>query len=100
MNKADLTNELFARRGGEDIMTKAATERIVTDVLDIIKEGIATEGEARFAGFGTFSIGKRSARDCINPQTHEKMRVKAKKVPKFSPAQELKDMVAKSKVKV
>lgn len=97
MNKTDLTNELYERRGGEDIMTKAAAERIVTDVLELIQEGVLRDGEARFAGFGTFSVSERAARNCINPQTHKKMRVKAKKVPKFSAAKSFRDSVAKCK---
>ena len=34
-------------------------------------------------GFGTFSVTKRAARDGINPQTQEKIRIKASKTVKF-----------------
>ena len=34
-------------------------------------------------GFGTFSVTKRAARDGINPQTGEKIKIKASKAVKF-----------------
>ena len=34
-------------------------------------------------GFGTFSVTKRAARDGINPQTQEKIHIKASKAVKF-----------------
>lgn len=96
MNKADLVNKLYDKRS-EDIKTKAATERIVSDIFDIIAEETAKDGEARFAGFGTFKIVKRAARTGTNPQDGSKIKIKATKVVKFSPAKDFKDRAAKSK---
>ena len=96
MNKADLVNKLYERRG-DDIPTKAAAERIVTDVFELIADGTVKDGEARFAGFGSFTITKRAARTGTNPQTGEKLKIKAKKVAKFSPAKDFKEAAAKSK---
>ena len=42
-----------------------------------VKNGVA------LVGFGTFKVVKRKARTGINPQTGEKMRIKAKNVVKF-----------------
>lgn len=96
MNKADLVNALYDKRG-EDIKTKAAAERIVSDIFELIAEGTAKEGEARFAGFGSFKIAHRAARNGIDPQTRKKIKIKATKVAKFVPAKAFKDLAAKSK---
>jgi len=42
-------------------------------------------------GFGTFYIGKRSARTGRNPRTGAAIKIKAAKVPKFRPGKALKD---------
>jgi len=44
-------------------------------------------------GFGTFYIGKRSARTGRNPRTGAAIKIKAAKVPKFRAGKELKDSV-------
>jgi len=44
-------------------------------------------------GFGTFKVDKRKARKGINPQTGEKIKIKARKVPKFVEGKALKDAV-------
>ena len=96
MNKAEFVEKLYERRS-DDIRTKAAAERIASDVFEIIAEGVAKNGSARFAGFGTFVIVKRAARTGTDPQTKAKIKIKAKNVIKFKPAQALKDLAAKSK---
>lgn len=96
MNKAELVEKLYAKRG-DDIKTKAAAERIVSDVFDLVVEGTCKDGEARFAGFGTLKIAQRSARNGVDPQTGEKIKIKAKKVAKFVPAKDFKEKAAKSK---
>lgn len=98
MNKAELVTELYARRGEDDIMTKAAADRIVTDILDIIKDGITKEGSARFIGFGAFEVVKRKARNGVNPQTGKSLKIPATKIVKFKPSGELKERVKKTKI--
>jgi DNA-binding protein HU-beta len=44
-------------------------------------------------GFGTFKVAKRSARNGRNPQTGKPIKIKAKKVPKFTAGKALKDSV-------
>ena len=46
-----------------------------------------------WVGFGTFKVDKRKARTGRNPQTGEKIKIKAKKVPKFVAGKALKDAV-------
>jgi DNA-binding protein HU-beta len=63
-----------------------AFEEVVTDVL---KSG----DEVQITGFGKFYVREQKARDGRNPQTGEKMRIAAQKVPTFSAGTSLKESV-------
>ena len=49
--------------------------------------------DVRITGFGKFSVREREAREGRNPQTGEKMRIAASKVPAFSTGNALKEAV-------
>lgn len=51
------------------------------------------DGKVTLVGFGTFSVVKRKARIGRNPQTGEPIKIKAKKVVKFSVGKKLKEAV-------
>ena len=63
--------------------SKASAERAIQAVLEGIKKGIKKDKNVQLIGFGTYSVTKRAARDGINPQTGEKIRIKASKAIKF-----------------
>ena len=63
-----------------------AFEGVVTNVL---KSG----DEVQITGFGKFYAREQKARDGRNPQTGEKMRIPARKVPSFSAGNSLKEAV-------
>src|SRR5918999_249269 len=63
-----------------------AFERVVTEAL---KGG----EEVRITGFGKFAVRERKARDGRNPQTGEKIKIAASKVPAFSAGNALKGAV-------
>lgn len=61
-------------------------------------EGVATDSlkggeEVQITGFGKIYIREQKARDGRNPQTGEKMRIPAQKVPTFSAGNSLKESV-------
>jgi DNA-binding protein HU-beta len=86
MNKNDLI-EAVAKNAG---LSKAASGKALNAALDSIKKGLKKEGDrVTLVGFGTFSVVKRKARKGINPQTKEKIKIKAKKVVKFKPGKGL-----------
>ncbi len=87
MNKNDLI-EAVAKSTG---LSKAASGKALNAVLDSIRKGLKKEGDrVTLVGFGTFSVVKRKARMGINPQTKEKMKIKASKTVSFKPAQAFK----------
>ena len=79
MNKNDLI-EAVAKDTG---LTKAASGKAIDSLLGAVKKGLKKDGRVTLVGFGTFSVVKRKARTGINPQTKQKMKIKAKKVVKF-----------------
>ena len=81
MNKAELVAEIQKSLGKDT--SKAAAERSLEAVLEGVKKGIKKDKNVQLIGFGTFSDTKRAARDGVNPQTGEKIKIKASKSVKF-----------------
>lgn len=90
MNKA----ELVERMAAVTKENKATCKRCVEALMDIIGDSLKKNKPVVLTGFGTFSVIKRKARTGVNPATGKKMQIPAKKVPKFKPGKELKEMVA------
>jgi DNA-binding protein HU-beta len=44
---------------------------------------------------GTFDVAKRAAREGVNPQTRQKIKIRASKAPRFKAGKTLKDAVNK-----
>lgn len=81
MNKAELVESVQKSLGAET--SKAAAERAVAAVIEGIEKGLKKDKAVQLIGFGTFSITTRKARTGINPQTKEKIKIKASKAIKF-----------------
>lgn len=90
MNKGDLVNEVAKVVG-----KKKTAEEVVNCVLDSIKTSLQKGDKVTLIGFGTFSVAKRAARTGRNPQTGKPLKIKAKKVPKFTAGKGLKEAVKK-----
>jgi nucleoid DNA-binding protein len=89
MNKGELIERIAQEIGvseGEAQKHFGAFERVVTEAL---KGG----EEVRITGFGKFSVRERKAREGTNPQTGEKIKIAASKVPAFSAGNALKEAV-------
>ena len=91
MNKNDFVNSVAASAG----LSKADAANAVDSVLDSISATLATGGEVRMTGFGTFSTAKRAASVGRNPRTGEKIQIAASTRPKFKAGKALKDAVNK-----
>ena len=86
MNKAQLV-EAISRESG---LTKVESKKALEAMLDTIQKRLRKREEVRLVGFGTFSVKDRKARRGINPRTGEPIKIKARRVPHFSPGAELK----------
>ena len=79
MNKGQLV-EAVAKKA--DLTKKDATNA-VNATIEAIKKNV--KKGVTLVGFGSFRVVKRKARTGRNPQTGEKIRIKAKNVVKFRP---------------
>ena len=89
MNKAELIENLANDLG----VTKKLSGEFVDAFIYEVTKALKKNDEVRLVGFGTFKVVKRKARTGVNPQTGAKMRIPAKKVPKFVPGKELKTSI-------
>jgi DNA-binding protein HU-beta len=87
MNKAQLIEQVKSTLKS----SKADAERGVNAVLDGISKGLKKDKAVQLVGFGSFSVKKRKARTGRNPQTGEKIKIKASKTVGFKPGKALKD---------
>ena len=88
MNKGELIDAVQKNLGKD--ASRASAEAAVNAVIDTITKTVKKEN-VQVIGFGTFSVVKRAARAGINPQTGEKIKIKASKSVKFKPGAKLKD---------
>lgn len=93
MSKNLTKAELVATAAKDAGITKAATEKVLTSILNTIQDGLTNGQRITLVGFGTFSVGGRKARKGRNPQTNAVINIPAAKVAKFKPGKALKDAV-------
>lgn len=74
-------------------LSKRAMEGIIDCTFQTIAKGIKKSNRFAYPGFGTFNVKKRKARTGRNPQTGEKLKIKASKTVGFKPAPTLKGML-------
>jgi DNA-binding protein HU-beta len=90
MNKTELIDTIATSVEG---VTKADVSRIIAAFTDVIASQLTKGEQVTMPGFGSFKVGARSAREGRNPRTGETIKIKAARVPKFSPGEGLKKAV-------
>ncbi len=83
MNKSQLIAEVAKKAN----LSKKDAGNAVNATIDAIKKNV--KKGVTLVGFGTFKVIRRKARTGRNPQTGEKIRIKAKNVVKFKPGKGL-----------
>ena len=76
-----------------DGATKKDIKIVVDTVFETITSSLVNGDKVSIAGFGSFEITERAARECKNPRTGEPVHVDASKAPKFKASKTLKDAV-------
>ena len=99
MTKADLINAVAAAKNMPKDISKKAVQSVIDETFEQMKKAIKKEERFSFPGFGTFNKKKRAARTGRNPQTGEKIKIKAQTTVTFRPAQALKDFVGGKRAK-
>ena len=89
MNKTELIEEIAQRTDS----SKGEAQRYIETFAETIAEALKGGEEVQITGFGKFYVRKQKAREGFNPQTKEKMRIPASKVPAFSAGAGLKKAI-------
>lgn len=94
MEKLITQDELARQIFGRLKQTPINKEQVIF-ILDVFKivvsEQISKGRSVRLTGFGTFEAFLRHARNCVSPQTLEKIEIPAIAVPKFRAGKTLKN---------
>jgi DNA-binding protein HU-beta len=85
--------ELIERIAQEAEVPKSEAQRHFEAFEEVVTEALEAGEEVQITGFGKFSVKERKAREGRNPQTGEKMKIAAQKVPAFSAGNALKEVV-------
>ena len=90
MRKDDLIMVVMAAAG---LATKKQATDVVNAMIDTIVKTLSKGEEVVLPGLGKFEVRKMAARMGVNPKTGAKIKIAAKKAPKFKAAKALKDAV-------
>ncbi len=91
MTKTDLVDVI----AGKVKISKVAALEAVDAFTDSITGALKKGDKVTLIGFGTFDVAKRAAREGVNPQTRQKIKIKASKAPRFKAGKALKEAVNK-----
>mgnify|MGYP002684285835 CR=1 FL=1 len=94
MTKSNLVKRMAEEAGITKKSAAKALAAVISAVYDSLKK---KEGKIRIADLGTFRVVKKKARSGVNPQTRQKIKIPAGKVPRFSASKALKEAVKKAK---
>jgi DNA-binding protein HU-beta len=90
LNKSELIQAVAKSAG----LSNSKATQVVSAVIDEIGAALAGGDKVQVAGFGTFEVRQRAAREARNPQDPtKKVKVPARKVPAFRAGKALKDKV-------
>jgi len=85
--------ELIAQVAADSKIKKADAEKAINALIKAISKTLKGKGRLALAGFGTFAVTARKAREGRNPQTGKPIKIPATKVVKFKPGKQLKESV-------
>ena len=89
MNKTELVEEIAQRTDS----SKAQAQRYTDTLEKALTEALKGGEEVQITGFGKFYVREQKAREGVNPQTRERIRIPAQNVPAFSAGQGFKQAI-------
>jgi DNA-binding protein HU-beta len=89
MNKKQLIEQMVERTNSP----KSEAEKHLQAFTMTISETLKAGEEIQLPGFGKFYVREQKAREGRNPQSGEKMKIPASKVPAFKAGKSLKDSI-------
>ncbi len=85
--------ELIERIAEKADVPKSEAQKHFEAFEQVVTEALKAGEEVQITGFGKFSVKERKAREGRNPQTGQKMKIAAQKVPAFSAGNGLKESI-------
>ncbi len=89
MNKTELVAVLAEKAE----VSKKDAEKVLNAFIETVQDAVKADDKVQLVGFGTFESKARAAREGKNPQTGEKIKIAACKVPAFKAGKAFKDML-------
>ena len=90
MTKQELIEKIHSNYRKYDL-SKTAINEIVDSVFNTISDAVRKNKRFTYPSFGTWTVRTRKARTGRNPQTGEKISIRASKTVGFRPAPKLKE---------
>jgi len=95
-NQNNFTREDIAESMHSEFgLTKKECLIFVNDILDIIIEGLKTNGYVKIHNFGSFKIKRKNSRIGRNPKTKEEVRISERNVLTFKPSKSILNYINK-----
>ena len=92
MNRKELVEAIINNKELSHL-TKKDADAFVGCLLDTIKKTVKKGEDVSLIGFGTFCKTRRAARTGVNASTGERIKIKARTLPKFRPGKAWKEMM-------
>ena len=81
----------YMKDGEEYSLTQRQVEVALNAMIGVISASLVRGDKVQIAGFGSFEVSERAAREGRNPATGEPMTIKASKSVKFKATKSLKE---------
>ncbi len=91
MNKKSLVNAVAEKTQ----LKKKDVKAVIDTLFETISESLEKGEKVQLVDFGTFEVKQMEGRTGVNPRTKAKIKIPARKVPKFRPGKVLKTKVNK-----
>jgi DNA-binding protein HU-beta len=85
--------ELIERIAQEAGVPKSEAQKHFEAFEEVVTEALKAGEDVQITGLGKFTVKERKAREGRNPQTGQKMKIAAQKVPSFNAGNTLKEAV-------
>ena len=89
MKKQDFIKVVAAEAG----LSQDAVSKALTSMIEVITSELNKGGEVNITGFGAFKVSQRAARNGVNPQTKQVIKIPAMKSPVFRAGKTFKESI-------
>ncbi len=89
MNKGELVTRIARETG----LTKAAAERALDALVEVVFRALKKGEKVKVVGFGSFDVFRRKPRNGVDPRSGAPIRIPGRRWPRFTAGKELRAAV-------